>query len=244
VGIGVLATGAVLGLLQAGYVDRVVAGATTGMCGALHLTGCRTPPEGTPRGNGTGAQPAGGWSGMGQRPGAVPHLPVPLIAGGAAVVFAVFWWDVPGRLRRRHRRRTQVSWRRVRTGGPAAPEPEPADAENGPEVAIAGIDPGIAVKGMRVRVRDCEVRLRAGPRGTIRLGRTLARTGESEFAQAGRTVRRWLRDPAFVAALIEETGRAAAYLDGNPQLVGAAGRRAELTSLTGALEGLHRGSSD
>jgi len=244
VGLGVLATGAALGLHQAGYVDRVVTPITDGVCGVLRLPGCGTPPEGTPPETGrhrTGAQPAdGGWSGVGQRPEAVPRLPAPLIAGGAAV-FVVYWWDIPGRLRRRSRRRHP---RPVSPAALAMLEPDTADGKRGGEVTIAGIDPGIAGKGMRVGVRDCEITLRPGPRGTVRLDKTLARTSNRDFALAGRTVRRSLRNPAFVAALIEETGRAAAYLDGNPQLVGAQARRAELTALARALEGLPHGSPD
>ena len=249
VGLGVFATGAVLGLNQAGYVDRVVATATAGMCGALRLPDCGRPPADSPPGigPGTGARPAGnGWSGVGRRPDDVPHMPVPLFAGGAAV-FAVFWWDVPRRLRNRLRPRTPAARHRARgnaRAAAAAPEPVVPEAMPGPEVAIAAIDPGIAGKGMRVGVRGCEVTLRPGGRGSVRLDKTLARTGDREFAAAGRTVRRCLQDPAFVAALIEETGRAAAYLDGNPQLAGAAARRAELTSLAGALEGLGHGPSD
>jgi len=172
------------------------------------------------------------------------------MAGGAAV-FVLFWWGVPGRLRRRLQRGKPAHRHlgaRTRVTEPASgPEPaagaEPEEAGPAPAVVIAGIDPGIAGKGMRVGVRECQITLRPGPKNTILLDKTLAGTSERSFAQASRTVRRSLRDPRFVAALIEQTARAATYLDGNPHLIGAAARRAELTALAGALEGAGNGPS-
>lgn len=261
VGLGVLGAGAVFGLQQAGYVDAVAGQVRSGMCGVMRSAHCPAQPAHIPAGtlrpgtlrHGTGAQPtAHGWSGAGQRTEEVTHLPpLPLMAGGAGL-FILFWWGIPGRLRRRFQRRKPAHQHlaaRTRVREPAerseavdAAGPEP---DTGPrsEVVIAGIDPGIAGKGMRVGVRECQITLRPGPAHTVVLDKTLAGTSERTFAQASRTVRRSLRDPGFVATLIEQTGRAATYLEGNPQLPGAAARRAELTALVGALEGTGDGPS-
>lgn len=260
VGLGMLGAGAVFGLQQAGYVDAVVGQVRSGMCGVMRSAHCPAQPGRIPAGalrpgtvrHGTGAQPTdSGWSGVGQRPEEVTHLPpLPLMAGGAGL-FILFWWGIPGRLRRRFQRRKPAHRHlaaRTRVREPAAPaEADTAGPEadvTGPrsEVVIAGIDPGIAGKGMRVGVRECQITLRPGPAHTVVLDKTLAGTSERAFAQASRTVRRSLRDPGFVAALIERTGRAATYLEGNPQLPGAAARREELTALVGALEGAGHGS--
>lgn len=259
VGLGVLGAGAVLGLQQAGYVDAIAGQVRSGMCGVMRSAHC---PAHIPAGplrpgtvrHGTGAQPTdSGWSGAGQRPQEVTHLPpLPLMAGGAGL-FILFWWGIPGRLRRRFERRkpahqhlaarTRVREPAERTEAVDAAGPETDGPGPRSEVVIAGIDPGIAAKGMRVGVRDCQITLRPGPAHTVVLDKTLAGTSERAFAQASRTVRRSLRDPGFVATLIERTGRAATYLEGNPQLPGAAARREELTALVGALEGAGHGSS-
>lgn len=262
-GLGVLGAGAVLGLQQAGYVDAIAGQLRSGVCEVTRSADCGARPGGIPAGTlrpgtvrhgtehqGTGAQPtAHGWSGAGQRPEQVTHLPpLPLMAGGAGL-FILVWWGIPGRLRRRFQRRKAAHQQlaaRTRLREPAvavdAAGPEP-DAGPRSEVVIAGIDPGIAGKGMRVGVRECQITLRPGPGRTVVLDKTLAGTSERAFAQASRTVRRSLRDPGFVAALIERTGHAATYLDGNPQLPGAAARRAELAALVGALEGAGDGPS-
>lgn len=194
-------------------------------CGATHL-GCAEPvhnPQGRPA--------------ITRQPGV--DVPWALIAAGAAA-FALFWWDVPRRVWHRfhppprNAREQRLAEERLRARLALAEPPDPAkDAVP----VIAGITPGIAAKGMRVAVRDCEITLRAGADGAVVLARTLVRTGAREFTAASRTVRRSLQDPEFVSALIEETGRAVAFIDGNPQLAGAAVRRAELRSLLAALEG-------
>lgn len=249
VGLGALGAVAMLGLQQAGFVDAVAGQVRSGGCGVTRSADCGvaagTPRPGIVR-HGTGAQPTSdGWSGAGQRPEDVTSVPpLPLMAGGAGL-FVLFWWGVPG-LRRRFRRREPVRRHVVsRTRESAAPPEAAAEPEAGPraEVVIAGIDPGIAVKGMRVGVRECQITLRPGPAHTVVLDKTLAGTSERAYAQAGRAVRRSLRDPVFVATLIERTGHAVAYLDGNPRLPGAAARRAELTALVGALEGTGCGPS-
>lgn len=261
VGLGALGAGAILGLQQAGYVDAIQAQVGSGVCTIVHTADCRTSPGTVPVGTGrngtkstgTGAQPQGnGWSGAGKRPEAAHRLPLFPLALGGVGVFLLFWWGVPGRLRRRFssgkpaHRAARTRLLEVETPGQAEAaddSAEPRAAGSAPAVVIAGIDPGIAGKGMRVGVRECQITLRPGPRNTVRLDKTLAGTSDRVFATASRTVQRSLRDPGFVATLIEQTGRAATYLEGNPQLTGAAARRAELTALVGALEGIGRGQS-
>lgn len=254
VGLIILGVGSFWALQQFGYVDAVTARFRSVSCGVAQLScparddpaGTGRMPAGTPdvpiqpstRGR-PAADDHGGWSGVGRRSTSTSHLPWPLIIGGAAL-FGVFWWDVPRRLRRRFgpAPKSPREQRRAKEARQARlAEPGPAEAKKNAPVAIAGIDPGIAAKGMRVGVRSCEITLRPGADGTVVLDKTLARTSDREFTLVSRAVRRSLRDPEFVATLIEETGRAVAYLDGNPQLAGADARRSELRSLVGALEG-------
>lgn len=176
----------------------------------------------------------------------IPPAALPYLIGGLAVFLAV-WWDVPGRLIRRYknspagRARAHAAKRRREVKALRASVMD-ADAEN-TAPSIASIDPGLAAKGMRVAVRDCEVTLRAGPEGAIALERMLAGTGDKEFARACRVVRGRLTDPEFVRELITATGRAADYLEVNPHFLGARARRAELLALSGALERVGNGLS-
>jgi len=240
------------GLLRLGYVDLVTARLRSAPCDVARLL-CSEPakrhgrspiPTDTPAA--TYRPPAGGTPGAARHPASGIDLPWPLIGGGAAV-FALFWWDVPRRLRRHYGSapKTARDERRAeeRRRARLALSPDPAEAAKDVPPEIAGITPGIAAKGMRVSVRTCEITLRPGADGAVVLAKTLVRTGAREFAAASRVVRRYLGDPAFVAALIEETGRAVAYVDQNPQLAGAAARRSELRSLLTALEGIADGQS-
>lgn len=200
--------------------------------------------------NGTGQWPASRPRSQQERKPAAPLIPpaaLPYLIGGLALFLAV-WWDVPGRLIRCYknspggRARAHAAKRRREVEALRA-EAMDADAANAAP-AIASVDPGVAVKGMRVAVRGCEVTLRAGPEGTIALERMLAGTGDKEFARASRVVRERLADPEFVGELIAATGRAADYLEVNPHFLGAQARRAELLALSGALERVGNGLSD
>ena len=177
----------------------------------------------------------------------IPPAALPYLVGALALFVAV-WWDVPGRLVRRYRNspggraRVRDAERRREAEALRAAAVD-ADAENAPP-AIASIDPGLAATGMRVGVRGCEVALRAGPDGTIALDKMLAGTGDKEFTRACRVVRGRLADPEFVGDLITATGRAVYYLEVNPHFPGARERRAELLTLSGALERVGNGLSD
>ena len=210
-----------------------------------------TLPTAVPTGqNGTGQWPATPPRSQHEQKQAAPLIPpaaLPYLVGGLALLLAV-WWDVPGRLIRRYknspagRARVRDAKRRRETEALRAAAMDD-DAENAAP-AIAPIDPGLAATGMRVGVRGCEVTLRAGPGDTIALDKMLAGTGDKEFAQACRVVRGRLTDPEFVGDLITATGRAADYLEVNPHFLGARERRAELLTLSGALERMGNGLSD
>jgi hypothetical protein len=245
---GLFTAGALFGAQRVGLPEMIAAKSKTTLCDIVgscpKATGPVQPGIGLPRGIGVTPgvdpkpqpkpPPGNGWSGVGQDPDTVTHIPWPWLLGGAGVLVLI-WFDVPSRLFGR-KNATPAQLRRERellAARKASENAEPPPAE----VVIAPIDPGLAAKGMRLAVRDCMVTLRAGGGREIALGKTFAGTSDREFQQAARLIRRRMKDPGFVAVLIEETGRGAAYLDANPRLVGAERRRAELRALSRALSG-------
>lgn len=269
-GLCMLSACIVLGVYQTGFGQRMVLRAKGATCAVTGTVSCPSalptalPTAGPGRTSWPTAPPTDlsnppdgtGWpvSPPRAQPERSPHhaplIPpsiLPYLIGGLAV-FLLVWWDVPGRLLRRYRnspagRARAHEAKRRRELEALRAEAVDADAEHAAP-AIASIDPGLTAKGMRVGVRGCEVTLRAGPEGAIALDKTLAGTGDKEFARACRIVRGRLRDPEFVGELRAQIGRAADYLDGNPHFIGANARRAELLSLAGALERVGDGLPD
>ncbi|HEY3687487.1 MAG TPA: hypothetical protein VGL93_30900 [Streptosporangiaceae bacterium] len=237
---GLFTLGVLLGAQRLGLPELVAAQSKSTVC---RIIGCAKPDGPVQPGSGLTPEvhakpqpkpPGNGWSGVGQDPRNVTRVPWPWLLGGAGVLVLI-WFDVPSRLFGR-KNASPAQFRRERetlAARKAAENAVPPPAE----VVIAAIDPGLASKGMRLAVRDCLVTLRAGDGREIALDKTFAGTSDRAFQQAARLIRRRLKDPGFVAALVAETRRGAAYLDANPRLAGAERRQAELRALARALSG-------